>query len=63
MDDKIKDLVNRLATDNETRELIARHYFKSEQAKNLMGDAGFGVTGTDILETVKQVLASNQDLY
>ncbi len=49
-------LIDELASDNETRILIAIHYFRAEKAKRLMRDAGFGVTGTDILETTKQVL-------
>lgn len=30
--------------------------YESEQAKHLLRNAGFGVTGTPIVETVKQVL-------
>lgn len=49
-------LIDDLASDNEVRVLIAIHFFRAEKAKRLMRDAGFGVTGTDILETAKQVL-------
>lgn len=49
-------LIDDLASDNEVRILIAIHYFRAEKAKQLMREAGFGVTGTDILETTKQVL-------
>jgi len=49
-------LAEELASDNELRVLIAIHYLRAEKAKQLMREAGFGVTGTDILETTKEVL-------
>lgn len=52
----MEKMVIQLREDEEFRRLAARHYFRAEQAKRLMRDAGYGVTGMDILETTKEVL-------
>lgn len=49
-------LIDDLAKSEETRDMIARHYFRAKEARRLMREAGYGVTGMDILETTKQVL-------
>lgn len=53
----IEEMAFRMERDKETRILIATHFFRAEEAKKLMRDAGYGVTGTDILQTTKLVLA------
>lgn len=53
---KITELAHRLENDNDTRILIATHFFRAEEAKQLMRDAGYGVTGTDILATTRILL-------
>jgi hypothetical protein len=49
-----------LRDDDEFRKLLALHFVRAEEAKRLMRDAGFGVTGTDILETTKEILLFNR---
>jgi len=60
-DKRISELAYRLETDNDTRILIATHFFTAEKAKQLMRDAGYGVTGTDILHTTQLLLQYVQD--
>ena len=50
------DLTKKLETDVELRNMIVTHFSRAEEAKTMMRKAGFGVTGTDILETTKQAL-------
>jgi hypothetical protein len=50
-----------LETDAESRKLFAIHFVEAEAAKDLLRAAGFGVTGTSLLETVKQALQEIQD--
>lgn len=36
--------------------MMARYFHEGERAKQLLREAGFGVTGTSLLESVKEVL-------
>jgi hypothetical protein len=58
MQEKIERLETELFlnTDKEYLHLIATHFYRAEESKRLMRDAGFGVTGTDILETTKLLI-------
>lgn len=51
-----RETVAKCAVDPEMAELAALTLKESQDAKQLLRDAGFGVTGTSILETVKEAL-------
>lgn len=51
-----REIVGKCATDPEMAELAALTLKESQDAKQLLRDAGFGVTGTSLLETVKEAL-------
>jgi len=49
----ITDAVN--SQDDKTINLLAQHCYNSQEAKNILRQKGYGVTGEDIVQTVELV--------
>lgn len=52
----IRAIAEGLRTDPEQRRMAAELFVESGEAKQLMRNAGFGVTGTNLLRTTEEVL-------